>query len=212
MDREAMDGEAMITDTREGAGAHGQTRALWWSCTTGACMHARARDADGATRRRRDSSGHGTERWLCVPPATAGRVDRRVCDSVCVAVRGEMIVCRKLGGTATRPVTELRVTAGIRYDLPIISSICAAAAARSSINLARTDFHVARPRRPCDGPSSRRSEGTRQHQRRSARTAVPSSGVLRIGPTLTPLTARLSSRRSLGFPASMVANRPPSCS
>ena len=38
MDREAMDGEAMITDTREGAGAHGQTRALWWSCTTGACM------------------------------------------------------------------------------------------------------------------------------------------------------------------------------
>ena len=50
MDREAMDGEAMITDTREGAGAHGQTRALWWSCTTGACMHARARD--GATARR----------------------------------------------------------------------------------------------------------------------------------------------------------------
>ena len=68
MDREAMDGEAMITDTREGAGAHGQTRALWWSCTTGACMQPALRRGDGATRR--DSSGHGTERWLCVPPAT----------------------------------------------------------------------------------------------------------------------------------------------
>ena len=90
MDREAMDGEAMITDTREGAGAHGQTRALWWSCTTGACMHARARD--GATARRDGTAADTAPSDGCVCLLRpCGRVYRRVCDSVCVAVRGEMM-------------------------------------------------------------------------------------------------------------------------
>ena len=76
MDREAMDGEAMITDTREGAGARADESTLVELYNR--CLYAaRARDADGATRR--DSSGHGTERWLCVPPATLW-----TCGSTCL--------------------------------------------------------------------------------------------------------------------------------
>ena len=66
MDREAMDGEAMITDTREGAGAHGQTRALWWSCTTGACMQPALATPTG----RRDGTAADTapsDGCVCLP-------------------------------------------------------------------------------------------------------------------------------------------------